>query len=217
MWAEPRRRVGKVPCSVLGVVPHVCLPHPPEARVQVRLLGPTTVGLPVVAHERGQQGTVALDVVAHVDELRTDRRHRPQIRTAAVDQGGPIGLPVGGVGGEERIGDPCCSTRRPGGGTTQEERGTSAPERTWGDPHGPAAVLEGLAGPRGPQGLEHLDDRRHTVRQLLAEHRELVGHVPVRDDQLEPTPTELVDHRGVLGDAQRVVEGRDQGGTRARA
>ncbi len=78
--------------------------------------------------------------------------------------------------------------------------------------HRPAAVLEGFAGEGGAHGRHHLGDPRPPLARRHAIELELLAHVAPGHDQVHPPPRQVVEDEQVLGQADGVVERRDQRG-----
>ena len=93
-----------------------------------------------------------------------------------------------------------------------EDGGAAGPVGRRRHLHGAAPVLERLAAERG---LQRGDDLGHPLGPLVhghAVHGELLGHVAGGDDEVDAAAAEVVEHDEVLGEAERVVERRDERG-----
>lgn len=96
------------------------------------------------------------------------------------------------------------------GGAADHDRRVRVGERLRGDPDGRAAVLERLAGPRLEQRLQHLVLDLAAPLPLLAEGRVLLRAVAQTRDDGEPAAADVVQHRDVLGEPDRVVQRCEQ-------
>ncbi len=128
-----------------------------------------------------------------------------------------VGLDLGHRGGEEdREPEAGGATGGRLGGAAQQERRGGLGERLGGHLHRGAVVLEGLTGPRLQQGVDAVVHELAPVGPGLAVGGVLLGPVADAADDAELAAGDEVEHRDVLGDAQRVVQGHEQGGDRDR-
>ena len=122
-----------------------------------------------------------------------------------------VGLELGQVGGRQ-VGQPEArrAAHRDLARPAEHERGVRLRERARRHLHRGAAVLERLTGPR----LEHRVDRfvlqRAALRPVLAVRRVLALAVADAGGDDEATAAGEVEHRDVLGEAERVVQRREQ-------
>jgi hypothetical protein len=72
-----------------------------------------------------------------------------------------------------------------------------------------ARVAEGLALPRGEDDLQRLAEARLALRIRNAVHVVDAGESAAADPEIETALADVIDGRGLLGDAQRVVQGQD--------
>ena len=113
---------------------------------------------------------------------------------------------AGNIGRPKRAGAP----RRDLARAAEQDHRVRLRERPRRDPHGGAAVLERLAGPRLEQRVDALVHERAALGPVLAVRRVLRRAVADADDRREPAAAREVEHGDVLGDAQRVVQRQEQ-------
>src|SRR5439155_10360802 len=100
--------------------------------------------------------------------------------------------------------EPRGPARRGGGAAAVHERRPARRRRAGRDAHGPAVVRELLAGPRLLQHGEALLHPAAALAERLPEHRVLLGPVAEPRDVGDAASTQDVEHRHVLGEANRV-------------
>ena len=174
---------------------------------------------PVLVHEpvADQRPRVAV-----APRERVLQQHDDQVVRVAADAVRALGdeLEVGadlvgaGLVGDVAVGEPSRPDHRLAVVAAEQDR-RSARSRRWRR-HLDAVVPERLtlereppAGPRSSQDLDRLLGAGAALGSRRAEHPELLLAPAVADPQDQPAARELVDHGGVLGQPERVVQRRE--------
>ena len=122
-----------------------------------------------------------------------------------------VGLELGQVRGRQvRQAEPRRAAHRDLARAAEHQRGVRLGERARRDPHRGAAVLERLTGPRLEHGVDRLVLQRAAALPVLAVRLVLALAVADAGGDDEPTAAGEVEHRDVLGQAERVVQRREE-------
>ncbi len=149
-------------------------------------------------------------VVGHVDEAGALRRGRGTGLLAQLAARLGVGRPQRRVDRDEAVAEPRRPAGRGRGRAAHEQARPLRARRPRRDPDPAAPVLERLARPGRPQHGDALLDQGGPLVHAPVEHRHLLGAVAGAEHEVDAAAAGEVEHRQVLGQADRVVQRHDQ-------